>query len=125
MSIVPRAPRFCADQLKLRHLAVFCTVARLGNMSRAAELLGVSQSWVSRVVDLMERQLETSLTVRTGAGVRMTEAGQTIAQYGERILRLAEQMSERSTGVPDRGTRSSLQETACGGDGGSPRSQRP
>ena len=80
------------NDLNLHQLYVFCTVARLGSFTRAAEALYVGQPAVSQHVAALERSLGVPLVYRAGRGVRLTEAGQLAADYGERIFRLAEQL---------------------------------
>lgn len=79
-------------ELNLRQLAILCTVARLGSFTRAAEELYIGQPAVSQHVAALERALGVPLVYRAGRGVRLTEAGQLAVDYGERILRLTEQL---------------------------------
>jgi len=81
-------------ELTLRQLEMFSAAARLGSFTRAAEALEVGQPAVSQHVAALERLLDTPLVARVGRGVRLTEAGQLVADYGSRILRLAEQLHE-------------------------------
>jgi DNA-binding transcriptional LysR family regulator len=78
--------------VNLHQLAVLCAVARHGSFTRAAEELYVGQPAVSQHVAALERSLGTPLVYRAGRGVRLTEAGQLAVDYGERMLRLAEQL---------------------------------
>src|SRR5712692_134070 len=80
------------NDLNLHQLTVLCTVARLGSFTRAAEELYIGQPAVSQHVAALERTLGTPLVYRVGRGVRLTEAGQLAVEYGERILRLIEQL---------------------------------
>ena len=59
-------------------LIAFETVARYGNVSRAARELGMLQSSVSRQISGLERQFQVRLFDRTASGVRLTEAGQRV-----------------------------------------------
>src|SRR5438067_1523906 len=86
------------NDLTLRQLEMFCTTVRLGSFTQAAELLEVGQPAVSQHVAALERLLGIALVARVGRGVRLTEAGQLVADYGGRILRLTEQLHE---GVSD------------------------
>src|SRR5215207_9898753 len=79
--------------LNLHQLRVFCTAARLGSFTRAAEALYVGQPAVSQHVAALERALGVPLVYRAGRGVRLTEAGRVAADYGERIFRLAERLT--------------------------------
>ncbi|MGH2588995.1 MAG: LysR substrate-binding domain-containing protein [Dehalococcoidia bacterium] len=79
-------------ELNLRQLGILCTVARLGSFTRAADDLYIGQPAVSQHVAALERTLGVPLVYRAGRGVRLTEAGQLAVDYGERMLRLAEQL---------------------------------
>lgn len=73
------------------HLQTFCRVARRLNFSRAAEELSLSQSAVSRHIEALECEMGMELFARAGRGVALTEAGQRLLIYAERILRLTEE----------------------------------
>src|SRR6266567_300336 len=79
-------------ELSLHQLNVLCAVARHGSFTRAAEALYIGQPAVSQHVAALERALGTALVFRAGRGVRLTEAGALVVDYGERIGRLAEQL---------------------------------
>ncbi|HLZ68759.1 MAG TPA: LysR family transcriptional regulator [Dehalococcoidia bacterium] len=83
----------------LRQLAIFRSVARLGSLTRAAEALDLGQPAVSQHVAALERALGARLIVRAGRGVRLSEAGQIAAEYGDRILRLSEQLQAEITAL--------------------------
>ena len=78
--------------LDLRYLKYAVQVAEAGSFRRAAERLSVSQSTVSRRVQLFERQLGFSLFKRTRAGAGLTPEGERFLQQavvGARYLRNA------------------------------------
>lgn len=56
-------------------LRLFVKVAELGNISRAAEVLSLSQSSVSRSLKGLEQSLNAPLFHRTGRGVELTAIG--------------------------------------------------
>lgn len=68
--------------LDLRYLRYAMLVAEHGSFRRAADALNLSQSTVSRRVQLLERRLGALLFERSRSGVRLTHAG-------ERFLREA------------------------------------
>ena len=76
----------------LRQLHIFCAVARLGSFTQAAEELELGQPAASQHVAALERALGVPLVLRAGRGTRLTEAGRLVAEYGERVLRLIEQL---------------------------------
>src|SRR5438067_13843673 len=53
----------------------FIEVARTGNVSRAAEALYVTQPALTARIQALEKELGEALFVRTGRGVRLTDAG--------------------------------------------------
>jgi DNA-binding transcriptional LysR family regulator len=83
-----------------RQLQAFHTVARLGNVTLAADELHLSQSAVSIQLGELESSFSTKLFMRTGRGVRLTEAGEMLNRYADKMLALwAEAGDEMSTFV--------------------------
>jgi DNA-binding transcriptional LysR family regulator len=72
----------------LRQLQTFNTVARLGNVTLAADELHLSQSAVSIQIGELEETFKIKLVARTGRGVRLTEAGEMLKRYADRMLSL-------------------------------------
>lgn len=64
----------------LPHLQIFLTVARTHSFTAAARSLGVTPSAVSQAVRLLERELGTSLLVRTTRSVSLTETGRRLME---------------------------------------------
>lgn len=62
--------------LELRHVRYFLMIAQEGNMTRAAELLGIQQPPLSQQVKDLEREVGARLFHRLPRGVELTEAGQ-------------------------------------------------
>ncbi|HRO88357.1 MAG TPA: LysR family transcriptional regulator [Chiayiivirga sp.] len=60
----------------LNDLLAFVTVAREGSFTRAAALLGVSQSALSQAIKALEERLEIRLLTRTTRSVSPTPAGE-------------------------------------------------
>src|SRR3954462_14341507 len=81
--------------LPMRSIAVFHAAARAGSVSRAAEELGVTASAVSQQIASLEVYLGTSLMVKSGRRVVLTEAGE---RYFERI---AENLDRIAGAPPD------------------------
>ncbi len=70
------------------HLMLFYAVAQQGSFSAAAEKLAISQPAVSMQVAELERNLGVRLLDRLPRGVRLTQAGQALAEYAQRIAAL-------------------------------------
>lgn len=60
-------------------------IADAGSISAAAEQLGTSQPAVSQHVRRLEERIGTSVIVRTGRGVRLTEVGAVLARHGAAV----------------------------------------
>ncbi|HYE21654.1 MAG TPA: LysR family transcriptional regulator [Tepidisphaeraceae bacterium] len=75
--------------LNFGHLEIFHAVAEAGSVSRAAERLMVSQPGVSKQLKQLEESLQTVLVDRLPRGIRLTAAGEALADYARRIFSLA------------------------------------
>jgi DNA-binding transcriptional LysR family regulator len=71
----------------LAQVEAFLEVARLGNVSRAAEALYVTQPTLTARLKNLEAELGEELFLRTGRGLRLTEAGRAFLPHAERALR--------------------------------------
>ena len=65
---------------------VFYTVARLQNISKAAQELDVTQPAVSRIISNIEKQYKTKLFFRSKTGVTLTREGQNLFEMIESPL---------------------------------------
>ncbi|MBI3969422.1 MAG: LysR family transcriptional regulator [Chloroflexi bacterium] len=79
-------------RLNLHHLEVFRTVARVGNITRAAEELSISQPSVSAQVKELERACGLPLLERQPRGVQLTYAGELVYTYAQRLFATAEEL---------------------------------
>src|SRR5437879_5050730 len=68
----------------------FIEVARTGNVSRAAEALYVTQPALTARIQALEKELGEALFVRTGRGVRLTDAGRVFLPNAERAVQAVE-----------------------------------
>ncbi|WP_169742608.1 LysR family transcriptional regulator [Paraburkholderia ferrariae] len=74
------------QRLKLRHISVVIEVARQGSLQKAADLLMVSQSAVSKALAEVESIVNCQLFDRTPSGVRPTAMGHALVRHGHLIL---------------------------------------
>ncbi|MBE2266859.1 MAG: LysR family transcriptional regulator [Anaerolinea sp.] len=75
----------------LHKIQLFVTVARLGSFTRAAEQLHMTQPTVSQQIAVLEQVLGTPLIERSTRSLRLTDAGQALFDYGEKLLALADE----------------------------------
>ena len=72
--------------MELRQLRYFVTIARLENMTAAAESLHVAQPALSAQLAKLEHEWGTPLFERVGRGIRLTEAGRLLCEASEAVL---------------------------------------
>jgi DNA-binding transcriptional LysR family regulator len=77
--------------MELRHLATFRTLATTLNFTQTAALLGYVQSSVSAQIQELEAELGVQLFDRLNKRVILTEEGQRLLVYAEKLLSLAEE----------------------------------
>lgn len=75
---------------ELRLIRYFIAVAELGNITRAAARLNISQPSLSAAVKQLEAQLGTPLLARHGRRVSITPAGELLMRRGRELLAQAD-----------------------------------
>ncbi|AKJ66971.1 LysR family transcriptional regulator [Pandoraea thiooxydans] len=73
--------------MEIKQLQHFTRIAEVGNLTRAASILGVTQAALSRQVAQLEAELGTELFRRNGRGLVLTEAGRRLLDEVPRVLR--------------------------------------
>jgi len=68
-------------------LKAFYTVSQVGSISKASEVLHISQSALSRQIQSLESRLKTLLFKRHRKGVLLTEAGKILFKTAERVVK--------------------------------------
>ena len=86
------------DDLQLPYLATFSKAAELSSFTGAAKALRLTQASVSQRIQALEKSLNTPLFKRQGGRVVLTEAGQKLYDYAERILDLHREARREITG---------------------------
>lgn len=77
------------ETIRFDYLNTFLTVARTHSFSLAAKELKTSQGTVSHHVAALEEYFDAELFKRTASGVDVTEAGATVKEAAEEIIRRA------------------------------------
>jgi LysR family transcriptional activator of nhaA len=76
------------------HLHYFWTAAREGSISRAAEVLRISQPAISRQIQSLEESLGEKLFRKQGRGVVLTDVGRSVFQYADEIFALGRELQQ-------------------------------
>ena len=74
--------------MEIRQLETFVHVAQLQSFSRAAEVLGYTQSAITVQIRLLENELGAELFRRGARHITLTEAGEVLYRYAVEILEL-------------------------------------
>ncbi|WP_129703193.1 LysR family transcriptional regulator [Priestia megaterium] len=77
--------------MESQDLRIFKCVAESKSLSKAAEILGYVQPHISQRIKNLEEELDTKLLIRTNRGVTLTNEGEALLNYAQRILRLMEE----------------------------------
>lgn len=72
--------------LDVTRLRVLASVARHGSVTAAAQALGYAQPSISHHLSRLEAETGSRLVQRVGRGIRLTDAGRTLAERAEEIL---------------------------------------
>jgi DNA-binding transcriptional LysR family regulator len=84
--------------MELRHLRTFKTVAILNSFNRAADVLYYAQSTISEHIRSLEDDLKVLLFDRMGRRIRLTEAGEKLMGYAQKILDIEEELRVEVSG---------------------------
>lgn len=79
---------------QLEDLRLFCELVRQRSFSAVARELGVSKALISKRIALLEQNLQTRLVHRSTRSLRITEQGDIVHQWAQRILDNVDQMTE-------------------------------
>lgn len=72
--------------MNFKQLESFVHVAEMGSFSKAALVLDIAQPALSRQVRALEVDLHTTLLLRNGRGVVLTESGQRLYEHGVNLM---------------------------------------
>lgn len=78
-----------------RQVECFLAVARLGNLSRAAEEMYLTQPTLTARLKALEEEVGDQLFVRTSRGMRLTEAGREFLPFAGKIVKNLKEGKER------------------------------
>lgn len=85
--------------MEIRHLRHYLAVVECGNLSRAAERLGVAQPAITQSITRMEKLVGTRLFVRSRRGATLTMAGQAILEEVRRSVAGIDAATQRASQI--------------------------
>lgn len=85
-------------------LRTFYAVATVGSMNAAAELLGVTQSAISKRLGQLEQRLGARLLERSPTGIQLTEAGVEALDHVSTMMRASHALENTLAGLEQRAT---------------------
>ena len=80
--------------MEIRTLRYFLAVAREENMTRAAELLHVTQPTLSKALKALEEELGKKLFTRHSFSISLTEEGALLRDRAEDLIRMADKIEQ-------------------------------
>jgi len=83
--------------MELRNLITFTHVAELGSFTKAAELLGYSQSTISFQIKQLEEELGCLLFERINHTITLTQRGRELVSYAHQVRMLTDEFKESLT----------------------------
>lgn len=78
--------------MNILHMKYAATVAKLGSLSKAAEVLYIAQPNISRSIKELEADLGITIFTRTAKGMLLTPEGEEFIHYAEGILKQIDQV---------------------------------
>ncbi|MGO3890478.1 MAG: LysR family transcriptional regulator [Paenalcaligenes sp.] len=82
--------------MEIHQIRAFVTVARLGNVTRAAEALNLTQPAVTTQVKALEQSLGVSLFERAAGRMSLSKAGERLLSTAEQLLVQARQLKSEA-----------------------------
>lgn len=87
--------------MEIRNLRYFLAVAREENMTRAAELLHVSQPTLSKTLRALEDELGKKLFTRKSFSIKLTDEGMLLRDRAEDLVAMADKIEQEFVSLDD------------------------
>lgn len=87
--------------MEIRNLRYFLAVAREENMTRAAELLHVTQPTLSKALRSLEEELGKKLFTRHSFSIRLTDEGVLLRERAEDLVSMADKIEKEFVSLDD------------------------
>jgi len=85
--------------MTLSRFEVFHTVVESGSLTKAGEMLKLSQSGISHAINSLENELGFSLLTRNRSGIYLTNNGERMLEYIRDILILNDRMKQEAAAI--------------------------
>ena len=82
--------------MEIRNLITFVHVAELNSFTKAAKLLGYSQSTISFQIKQLETELNCLLFERINHTITLTEKGREVLEYAQKVSHLTEEFKQKN-----------------------------
>jgi LysR family transcriptional activator of nhaA len=86
------------NNLNLKHLRYFWTVASVGSITKAAESLFLTPQTISGQISDLEKQVGTELFKREGRNLVLSETGQLVFSYADEMFQLSNELQDVLSG---------------------------
>ena len=87
--------------MEIRTLRYFLTIAREENMTKAADILHVSQPTLSKQMKALEEELGKKLFTRHSFSIRLTDEGMLLRSRAEDLVSMAERIEQEFVSLDD------------------------
>ncbi|MNW44625.1 HTH-type transcriptional activator CmpR [compost metagenome] len=87
--------------LNLHALRLFHVVASTGSVTRASELLNISQPAITAQIKKFEKEISLTLLMPLGRGIALTDAGEKLAVLARRLFAVEQQIEQFSQDYRD------------------------
>ncbi|CDG90028.1 LysR family transcriptional regulator [Xenorhabdus bovienii] len=82
------------QKLKIQHLRLLICIGEQGNLSKVAEIMGITQPALSKWLGGLEEDIGITLFERHSKGLRPSEGGRLLLEHAQRILNDLERSQE-------------------------------
>jgi DNA-binding transcriptional LysR family regulator len=80
--------------MNLHALRLFHVIASTGSVTRASELLNISQPAITAQVKKLEKEISLTLLKAEGRGIALTEGGEKLASHAKRLFSIEQQIEQ-------------------------------
>ncbi|MCJ8010283.1 LysR family transcriptional regulator [Paenibacillus sp. KQZ6P-2] len=80
--------------MNLHALRLFHVIASTGSVTRASELLNISQPAITSQIKKFEKEIALTLLIPQGRGIALTDAGEQIAVLAKRLFAVEQQIEQ-------------------------------